>query len=73
MIKGRSLLRAGLLVGAALALALAAAQLREHRALANATVDDIEAELAALDPVTRAAVIARLTRDAAKTIHDLRA
>jgi len=70
MVDSRVLLRVGLLVAAAAALAFAATQVREKRALALATVDDIEAQLAALDPATRTAVIARLSTDAAKTVHD---
>jgi len=72
MFESRAVLRAGLLVAAAVALAFAATQLREKRALAVATVDDIEAQLAALDPATKAAVIARLSADAAKSVHDKR-
>ena len=72
MFESRAVLRAGLLVAAAVALAFAATQLREKRALAVATVDDIEAQLAALDPATKAAVIARLSVDGAKTVHDKR-
>ena len=70
MLESRVILRAGLLVGAAVALAFAASQLREKRSLAIATVDDIEGQLAALDPATKAAVVARLSADAAKTVHD---
>jgi len=64
--------RMGLLVAAAVALALAASQFREKRSLAMGTVDDIEAQLSALDPATKAAVYARLSVDAAKTVHDKR-
>jgi len=70
MLDSKVALRVGVLVAAALALAVAASQLREKRSLAIATVDDIEAQLAALDPATRAAVVSRLSVDAAKTIHD---
>lgn len=35
---------------------------------AAAVADDIEAQIAALDPVTRAAVVARLGTDAARTV-----
>jgi hypothetical protein len=70
MLEPRVILRAGLLVATAAALALAATQLREKRTLVMATADDIEAQLAALDPATQAAVVARLTGDAAKTVHD---
>jgi hypothetical protein len=60
------ILRAALLTAAAAALVTAAAQLREKRILAEQTVADIEDQVAALDPATRAAVVARLTSDAAK-------
>jgi hypothetical protein len=60
------ILRAALLTAAAAALVTAAAQLREKRILAEQTVADIEDQIAALDPATRAAVVARLTSDAAK-------
>jgi len=67
----RVALRVGLLVAAAVALAFAAVQVREKRSLAVATVDDIERQLASLDPATRAAVITRLSADGAKKGHDL--
>ena len=72
MFESRVVLRAGLLVAAAVALALAATQFREKRSMAIGTVDDIEAQLSALDPATKAAVIARLSADAAKSVHDKR-
>ena len=72
MLNSRVALRVGLLIAAAVALAIAAAQVREKRNLAIATVDDIEAQLAALDPATRAAVVSRLSVDAAKRVHDKR-
>jgi hypothetical protein len=59
-------LRAALLAAAAAALVAAAAQLREKRMLADQTVAEIEDQIAALDPATRAAVLGRLTSDAAK-------
>jgi hypothetical protein len=71
MLDSRVALRVGLLVAAGVALALAALQVREKRNLAIATVDDIEAQLASLDPATRAAVITRLSADGAKKVHDL--
>ena len=58
------------LVGLAVGLAVAVKALLEKRELAIATVDDIESQIAALDPVTRAAVVARLSRDAAHKIRD---
>ena len=72
MLNARVALRVGLLIAAAVALVIAASQVREKRNLAIATVDDIEAQLAALDPATRAAVVSRLSVDAAKTVHDKR-
>lgn len=63
------IIRAVLLVGTAVVLAAAAAQLREKRQTAELTVENIHAQLDALDPVTRAAVIARLTTDEAKKVH----
>jgi hypothetical protein len=44
--------------------------LRRKQEVADQTADQIEAQIAALDPVTRAAVVARLSTDAAKTVHD---
>jgi hypothetical protein len=52
-------IRAVLLVAAAAVLAAAAIQLRDKRKTAQLTVENIHAQLDALDPVTRAAVIAR--------------
>jgi hypothetical protein len=58
------------LVAAAAALAFAAAQLREKHEEVSSVVDDIEGQVAALDPVTRAAVLTRLGVDSAKVIHE---
>ena len=63
------LIRAVLLVAAAVALAVAAAQIREKRNLADLTVENIHEQLDALDPVTRAAVIARLGSDEVKKVR----
>ena len=63
------LLRALLLVAAAALLAAAAAQLREKRQVAELTVENIQAQLDALDPVSRAAVIARLSSDEVKKVR----
>ena len=63
-------LRAALLVAAAAALAFAAAQLREKHQEVSSTVDDIEGQVAALDPATRATVLARLGLDSAKVVHE---
>ena len=57
------IIRAALLVATAVVLVVAAFQLRDKRQMAEETVEDIHAQLDALDPVTRAAVIARLSSD----------
>jgi hypothetical protein len=64
--------RAALLAAAAAALAFAAIQLREKHHEAEAVVQNIHDQLDALDPATRAAVVARLTTDEIKKVHDLR-
>ena len=66
------IVRAALLVATAVVLAIAAAQLRDKRDTAEMTVESIQAQLAALDPVTRAAVIARLSSDEVKKVRDQR-
>lgn len=63
------IIRAVLLVAAAAALAAAAAQLRSKHQMAELTVDDIHEQLDALDPATRAAVVARLTSDEVKKVR----
>jgi hypothetical protein len=63
------IIRAALLVIAAIALAAAAAQLRDKRRTAELTVENIHEQLDALDPVTRAAVIARLSSDEVKKVR----
>jgi hypothetical protein len=57
---------------AAASLAVAAARLRRKHEVANRTVEDIHRQIDALDPVTRAEVVARLSADEAKHIHDER-
>lgn len=59
------IVRVAVLVAAAAALIAAAVELREKRLLTEQTVDEIEDQLTALDPATRAAVVARLASDAA--------
>jgi hypothetical protein len=66
------LIRAALLVAAAIALAAAAVQLREKRQTAELTVETIQAQLDALDPATRAAVVARLSSDEVKKVRGQR-
>ena len=63
-------MRVVLLIAAAALLAVAASQVRDKRGLALATVDDIEAQLGALDPATRAAVLARLATDAGRAVQN---
>jgi hypothetical protein len=64
------IIRAMLLVAAAAILAVAAAQLRDKRQTAELTVENIHEQLDALDPATRAAVIARLSSDEVKKVRD---
>ena len=64
MSASRTILRAVLLSAAAGLLALAANTLRERRLAVETTTQQIEDTISALDPATRAAVIARLTADA---------
>jgi hypothetical protein len=64
------IIRAALLVATAVVLVVAAAQLREKRTMADLTVENIHEQLDALDPVTRAAVIARLSSDEVKKVRD---
>ncbi len=66
------IIRAALLVAAAIALAAAAVQLREKHQTAELTVENIQAQLDALDPASRAAVIARLSSDEVKKVRDRR-
>jgi hypothetical protein len=64
----RQLLRLALFAAAAAACIAAASQLREQRATVTQTAEGIEAQLNALDPVTRAAVITRLSAHATQEI-----
>jgi hypothetical protein len=63
------IIRAALLVAAALILAAAAAQLRDKHETAELTVENIHEQLDALDPVTRAAVVAELSSDEVKKVR----
>jgi hypothetical protein len=63
-------IRAALLVAAAVILTAAAAQLRDKHETAELTVENIHEQLDALDPATRAAVIARLSSDEVKKVRD---
>jgi hypothetical protein len=68
----RKAVRIAVVVVAGAAVVAAVVMLKQRRALALETVADIEAQLAALDPLTRADVVARLTKDAAARVHALR-
>ena len=63
-------IRAVLLVAAAAILAAAAFLLREKHQEADLAVQNIHDQLDALDPATRAAVVARLTAEEVKKVHD---
>jgi hypothetical protein len=64
------LLRVALLAAGAALLAVAANELREKQRVVDQTTDQIEGTIAGLDPDTRAAVIARLSADAAREAKD---
>jgi hypothetical protein len=66
----RNILRVVLLTAAAGLLAVAASVLREKKETADLTTHQIEDAISALDPVTRAAVIARLTADAVQQVKE---
>ena len=63
------IIRTALLAAAAVALAGAAYLLREKHQEAEAAVQNIQDQLDALDPATRAAVIARLTSDEVEKVR----
>jgi predicted ATPase len=63
------IIRAALLAAAAAALVFAAFQLREKHQEAEDVVENIHDELDALDPATRAAVVARLTSDEVRKVR----
>jgi len=62
-------LRVILFAAAAAACVAAALQLRERHAAVEQTANDIEDQLNDLDPVTRAAVVARLSKDAEEEVR----
>ena len=63
------IIRAALLAAAAAALVAATFLLREKHQEAEAAVQNIQDQLDALDPATRAAVITRLTADEVKKVR----
>lgn len=64
------IIRVVLLAAAAAILAAAAYQLREKHHEADLAVQAIHDQLDALDPVTRAAVVTRLTSEEVKKVRD---
>jgi hypothetical protein len=68
MTVSRKALRVVLFVAAAAACVAAALQLREEHAKIASIADDVESQLNALDPATRAAVVARLIGDESQRI-----
>jgi hypothetical protein len=66
----RNTLRIVLLVAAAVSLAAAARLFGEKKKIVDVTTQEIEDTISALDPATRAAVIARLTTDAGERVKD---
>jgi hypothetical protein len=68
----KRVIRAVLLVAAAAALAAAAYELREKHQEAELAVQNINDQLDALDPATRAAVVTRLTAEEVKKVRDHR-
>ena len=60
------ILRIAILAAVAVAVIVGAFKLRAKRRLTDETVEEIEGELAGLDPATRATVVARLASDAAR-------
>jgi len=69
MSSSKRTIRAALLAAAAVALAAAAYLLREKHQEAEAAVQNIQGQLDALDPATRAAVVGRLTSDEVKKVR----
>ena len=63
------ILTATLLIGVAAGIAIAVMKARSIKAEATRVADGIEAELNELDPVTKAAVLGKLSSDAAKEVR----
>lgn len=66
----RKAVRVGVLVAAGVAVVALAVLVQQRRALAIRTTQDIEAQLAALDPLTRADVVARLAKGASERVSE---
>lgn len=63
------ILTATLLIGVAAGVAIAVIKARSIKAEATRVADGIEAELNELDPVTKAAVLGKLSSDATKGVR----
>jgi len=68
MAHGKGIVRTLLLVVASVSLIALALDLRRKHQAADTAIQGIEDQLAELDPVTRAAVLAKLSADAAKHV-----
>jgi hypothetical protein len=68
--RGHTILKVVLVAGLATAVVLLMVKFRRAGEVVSETVEDIEAEFASLDPIERAAVVARLAKD---TVRDVRA
>ena len=66
MSRSRRILTVTLIVAAAAGVVVVAVRARRMRQVASDTAADIEAQLDALDPMTRAAVVGKLSADAVK-------
>ena len=68
MAHGKGIVRTLILVVAGVSLIALALDLRRKHQAADTAIQGIEDQLAELDPVTRAAVLAKLSADAAKHV-----
>ena len=66
------ILKVAVLAAVAAILVVGAVQLRKKKQAADVIAGGIEDQLAALDPVTRAAVVAKLSTDATKRVRGKR-
>jgi hypothetical protein len=72
MSSGKGIIRTLLVLVAAASLIALGLDLRRKRQATDSAVQGIEDQLAELDPVTRAAVVAKLSADAAKHVQAAR-
>ncbi len=73
MSRARRIRKVVLVAGTAAGIVFVIVKLRGTQELAVQTAGDIEAQIDALDPVARAAVVAKLSADAAKDVKARRA